>query len=491
MGPISRVTIDFMPFLLEAFGQENKIHHDLDQIYMEKSADFYSLAEASEYYHHSMVREGTTQQEEYAKKTLGILLYLEKTNDNEMWQRFYEIVKKGWPNIFIYFANNEIVSIEEYFAGRMNYLTNSGKVNTETVILLWLANMLGKEIKRDHLFNAVGYVLVERLLLKNKDNSKIFCRRNMERPLLKDIRQLKLRIREKYGDINNIDSVFKVADEELTKHLYFFEKLNDTEEMSIDRIFGNLKISNKDIEEILGAYITEFSNRNTSEAARYLVSGFMLKGLIKAYKDAKDYYFQRNKDVIPTCTENYEEFIDKVTGERDYYKAQAERLARQAAELREDLENEHFRKIAEMEKKIKGLERRLVIERQKEKELVELRSLMFSLSSEDIQLAPDSAKGPDLKKVNVAVAGGFERWQRKIKERYPNFVFIASENFDVKLLDGIDHVFIFARHIGHKLYYRIINEVRKREIPVSYVSKVNEDLAVKEIKNALTGREVS
>ena len=66
----------------------------------------------------------------------------------------------------------------------------------------------------------------------------------------------------------------------------------------------------------------------------------------------------------------------------------------------------------------------------------------------------------------------------------------AYKDFDVRVLDGIDHVFIFARHIGHKLYYRIINEVRKREIPVSYVSKVNEDLAVKEIKNARTGREV-
>jgi hypothetical protein len=491
VGLISRVTIDFMPFLLEAFGQEKKIYHDLDQIYIDKSTEFYNLAEASEYYHHPMVREGTTQQEEYAKKTLGILLYLEKTNDNIMWQRLYEIVKKGWPNIFIYFENNETVSIEKYFAGRMNYLKSSGNINAETVILLWIANMLGKEIKRDHLFNSVGYVLVERLLLKNKDNSKVFCRRNMERPLLKNIHALKLRIREKYGDINNLDSVFKAGDEELTKHVYFFEKLNDAEEMSINRILGNLKMSNKDIEEILGAYITEFNNKNTSEAARYLVSGFMLKGLIKAYKDAKDYFFQRNKDVVPTGTESRTEFIDKVTVERDYYKAQAERLAKQVAELREGLENEHFRKITEMEKKIKDLERRLVIERQKEKELVELRSLMFSLSNKDMPSDSDLSGELDLNDVKVAIAGGYERWQRKIKERYPNFVFIATENFDVRLLNGIEHIFIFARHIGHKLYYRVINEVRKRDIPVSYVSKVNEDLAVKEIKNALSGKEVS
>ncbi|MDD4369200.1 MAG: hypothetical protein PHP39_09750, partial [Oscillospiraceae bacterium] len=156
-----------------------------------------------------------------------------------------------------------------------------------------------------------------------------------------------------------------------------------------------------------------------------------------------------------------------------------------------DLENEHFRKITEMEKKIKDLERRLVIERQKEKELVELRSLMFSLSNEDMPSDPDLSEELDLNDVKVAIAGGYERWQRKIKERYPNFVFIATENFDVRLLNGIEHIFIFARCIGHKLYYRVINEVRKRDIPVSYVSKVNEELAVKEIKNALTGREVS
>lgn len=478
-----------MPFLLEAFGQEKKIYHDLDQIYKDKSAEFHKLAAASEYYHHPMVKEGTTQQEEYAKKTLGILLYLEKTNDSQMWQRLYEVVKKSWPNIFIYFANHEIVSIKDYFDGRMNYLKNSGSVNTETIILLWTANMLGKEIKRDHLFHAVGYVLVERLLLKNKDNSKVFCRRNMERPLLKNINQLKSRIREKYGIINNLDSAFKAGDEELTKHVLFFEKLNDTEKMSINRILGNLKMSNKDIEEILGAYITEFDNRNTSEAARYLVSGFMLKGLIKAYKDAKDYYFQRNKAVTPAGTEPCAGSLERITGERDYYKAQAERLARQAAELREDLENAHFRKIAEMEKKIRDLEHRLVIERQKEKELVELRSLMFSLRNGDIPPDPGMGREPDLSAMNVAIAGGYARWQHKIKERYPHFVFIASENFDVRLLDCIEHVFIFARYIGHKLYYRVINEVRKRDIPVSYVSKVNEELAVREMINALTARE--
>ncbi|NLI12067.1 hypothetical protein [Pelotomaculum propionicicum] len=484
---ISKVTIDFMPFLLEAFGQEKKTYHDLDKIYKEMGAGLYKLAEASEYYHHPIVREGTTQQEEYAKKTLGILLYLEKTNDNEIWTRLFGIIKKVWPNILIYLENNECIHIEEYFAGRMDYLKSSGRVNTETIILLWMANVLGKEIKRDHLFNAVGYVLVERLMLRNKNNTKVFCRRNMERPLLKNIRELKSRIRDKYGDINNLNSVFKVGDKELTKHIYFFEKLNDTEEMSINRIFENLEISNRDVEEILGAYITEFDGKDTSEAAKYLVSGFMLKGLIKAYKDAKEYYFERNKDLVPVDTESYKKAIAAVAGERDYHKAQAKKLAGQVAELKDNLEELHTRKIADMEKRIKELERRLVLEKEKEKELVELRNLMFSLSNENIQPESGMSQGPDLSRVNVAVAGGFERWQKKIKERYPNFVFIASENFDVRLLDGIDHVFIFARHIGHKLYYRIISEVRKRGIPISYVSKVNEDLAVKEIKNALTG----
>jgi len=131
------------------------------------------------------------------------------------------------------------------------------------------------------------------------------------------------------------------------------------------------------------------------------------------------------------------------------------------------------------------------VEKQKEKELIALRSLMFSLNNDDAPDVPDLQEEAVMDGIKAAVAGGFERWQRKMKERYPHFIFLTSENFDPRLLDGVGHVFIFARHIGHKLYYRVINEARKRDMPVSYVSKVNEELAVKEMKNALAGQKVS
>jgi hypothetical protein len=64
----------------------------------------------------------------------------------------------------------------------------------------------------------------------------------------------------------------------------------------------------------------------------------------------------------------------------------------------------------------------------------------------------------------------------------PNFSFINSENFDIKVLDNIDIVFFFPNFLSHALYYKVINEVRKRNIKVGYISKLNKELALEEIK---------
>ncbi|MDF9408545.1 hypothetical protein L7E55_09265 [Pelotomaculum isophthalicicum JI] len=493
MDVIGKAVVDLVPFFIEAFGLKKEIYHDIDVLYQDKRAAYFRLASASKYYRHPVVREGTTQQEEYAKKTLGILMYLRKHSDSEVWDQFFGIMKKGWPHVFEYIDNNDVISFESFFADRTECLGNSGSVNAETAVLLCMANLWGKEVEADSLFESVCRVLHGRLMVRERNNPGVFCHKNMEMALLKNVRELMRQIHKKYGEINTLDSVFRLADEELAEHVFFYERLCDAEGMNISRIFDDIAISAADIEEILGAYLSGFHHESTSEAAKYLVSGLLFRGLLKAYKTAKEHYLHSSKDGTYIDAEFYEKTVEAAIGEREHYKAQAEQFRRQVVELRENLDNMYSKKMAEMGKKIKELENQMLVEKQKEKELIALRSLMFSLNNVDAPEVPDLQEESvmDVIKVKVAVAGGFERWQRKMKERYPHFIFITSENFDTRLLDGVGHVFIFARHIGHKLYYRVINEAKKRDMPVSYVSKVNEELAVKEMKNALAGQKVS
>ncbi|WP_286725456.1 hypothetical protein [Pelotomaculum sp. PtaB.Bin117] len=491
MNVIGKAVVDLVPFLLEAFGLKREIYHDIDVLYQDKRTEYFKLASASKYYRHPVVSEGTTQQEEYAKKTLGILMYLKKCGDSEVWEQFVSIMKKGWPHVFEYFASSEVISFESFFADSTKCLGNSSSVNAETVVLLCMANLWGKEVEADPLFEFVCRVLHGRLMVREQSNPGVFCHQNMEMALQKNVRELRLQIRKKFGEISSLDSVFRLADDELAKHVFFFERLCDVEEMNSSRIFDGIAISAADIEEILGAYLSAFNRKSISEAARYLVSGLLFRGLLKAYKAAKEHYFRSSKDGTYIDAEFYEKAVEAVIGEREYYKAQAEQFKRQVAELRDNLDNMYSRKMAEMGKKIRELENQLLVEKQKEKELIALRSLMFSLNNDDAPDVPDLQEEAVMDGIKAAVAGGFERWQRKMKERYPHFIFLTSENFDPRLLDGVGHVFIFARHIGHKLYYRVINEARKRDMPVSYVSKVNEELAVKEMKNALAGQKVS
>ncbi len=62
-----------------------------------------------------------------------------------------------------------------------------------------------------------------------------------------------------------------------------------------------------------------------------------------------------------------------------------------------------------------------------------------------------------LKGLKVLVIGGHVNWQNKLKEIYPEFSYIASDNvnFSVGMLKTADLVFFNILHCSHTLYYKV------------------------------------
>lgn len=118
---------------------------------------------------------------------------------------------------------------------------------------------------------------------------------------------------------------------------------------------------------------------------------------------------------------------------------------------------------------------------QNEKELFALREFMFSLDRQETYI-PVEEESIDLSKIKGVLIGGQEQWHKKMREYLPLFAFVNTENFDVKLLDSADIVIIFHNFLSHKLYYKVINEVRKKKVHIGYISSLNEELVVKQIK---------
>ena len=61
----------------------------------------------------------------------------------------------------------------------------------------------------------------------------------------------------------------------------------------------------------------------------------------------------------------------------------------------------------------------------------------------------------------ILVMGGHINWQNRIKEVYPSFTYMDSDNvnFDVSILKTADYIFFNTLHCSHTLYFKVKDNV--------------------------------
>ena len=66
-----------------------------------------------------------------------------------------------------------------------------------------------------------------------------------------------------------------------------------------------------------------------------------------------------------------------------------------------------------------------------------------------------------LKSMNIVIMGGHQIWQNRLKEIYPYFNYIDSDNvnYDINITRNADIIFFNTLHCSHTLFYRIKNNV--------------------------------
>lgn len=85
-----------------------------------------------------------------------------------------------------------------------------------------------------------------------------------------------------------------------------------------------------------------------------------------------------------------------------------------------------------------------------------------SSDSEDIEsLVPNSYIQDKLKSLNILIMGGHQIWQNRLKELYPYFNYIDSDNvnFDINVTRNADIVLFNTLYCSHSLYYKMKNNV--------------------------------
>lgn len=108
---------------------------------------------------------------------------------------------------------------------------------------------------------------------------------------------------------------------------------------------------------------------------------------------------------------------------------------------------------------------------------------------------PNSYVQGRLKNLNVLIMGGHHVWQNRLKELYPDFKYLDSDNvnYDINITRNADIVFFNTLHCSHTLYYRMKNNINngrdERKNKVVYISSNNLEYFKEMVSKAALGKE--
>lgn len=114
---------------------------------------------------------------------------------------------------------------------------------------------------------------------------------------------------------------------------------------------------------------------------------------------------------------------------------------------------------------------------------------------EESPALPNSYVQGRLKNLNVLIMGGHQVWQNRLKELYPDFKYLDSDNvnYDINITRNADIVFFNTLHCSHTLYYRMKNNINngrdERKNKVVYISSNNLEYFKEMVSKAALGKE--
>ena len=475
----------YIAFVAEAIAKVPKGYPLINKIYRKNKYEFYRAASESNLYDSVIINDGSIFHVEYARKILGILLFINQhEEDNEHYtQDVCKLVKESYPYVWQYAESRDEICFADFLkklVKKKNGLRNIGddELNCSLVILLFLSESSDKTIVKDEIYDTLINNYMHNRLRHSVGWKNINDSHN-NLPLLD--KQTKQIISAYLSEYNAMD-FNKPYHELVGKNPVYnqFEFLFDYIPISSVSLVESTKYDPDIIEKVVKSYIChkypfgieDISKIDKKELYIHVMHGSLVYKLAQAYNEAKMHYFKNNQETM------FFEF-EQIKRERDV----AVQKNIETVNLYKQLEaanNENERIIRRMMLENKTL-------KENQTDLVGLRELAFSLKSEDEFVAiPEAESLNKLRDMDVVVVGGLESWQRKLREYLPKGIFISigAENFDVRLLHNNHYVFLNTRALTHKLYYRVVESLNENNV-LRYFSRNNIESCLGELLSVL------
>jgi hypothetical protein len=456
-GGLNMSKINMTTFFCEAITTERKNFKKIDNIYKLNKYEFYRLAKQSSEYNSIIISDSDFLKEEYNKKLLGIVIYIQNTQDQSLIVKVLDIIRDSYSYTFSYFLKNKsIVDFDDFITRYvkkkrgMDNITDD-EINSNFIILHMLSIWNNREIAQNKCYNMYINAINERYKNDYKINYSKISNDNLIK-IKTFYNQFKIKNR---SDIlkryNNNDSNNMIA------YLFDFEEITTS-------LFDYIELNKRDVEEII--YITMLFDDKTNIDNIIMLVYF--RYMIKAYKQMKIHYFENNKETMYID-------IDFIQGQLNAANNSINNKNSEIEELKKEL--------SKKEKEIKKLNNELNDNQINKDELISLRDNFFNIELGEEKIIQNEIDYDALSEKKYMVLGGHDTLQNKLKDILLSSVFIHTDNlnFDTNIINTVDKIVVFPNYLNHSIYYKVMGEARKLNKSVVHISNTNIDLILNQI----------
>src|SRR5690606_7869380 len=154
--------------------------------------------------------------------------------------------------------------------------------------------------------------------------------------------------------------------------------LLDTEKLS-SSIIEDEPISEKEVEEILAAYYVVNKNQNVTEAAKFFTAGYMIRALLRAYRNLKTEHFKTSRETLFLDLETAQHEADQAKAEDSRLTAIIKEKDAEIIKLQKQVTTEYGRAVQEYQSQIK--------EKNKKIDLLQIEITKLKNQIKDLELA--------------------------------------------------------------------------------------------------------
>ena len=226
--------------------------------------------------------------------------------------------------------------------------------------------------------------------------------------------------------------------------------------------------------------------------------------LMERIADGKKLYFENNNETMYSHVSALETRIEEQKSELNEQKETIAKKDEEIAILHNEIEvlssaaskedkailKPYLDENAQLRKQIRELENKIYAEESKTTELNLLREFSFDIKS-NYESKETVALGSIIEGKKIIVIGGHINWRNNLKKKYPAIQVYDGhvETADLKPLETADFVFLNVSNMSHGMYYRVIDVLRKGDVPFDYLGRtINQELYEKEMADILQKR---